>query len=98
MLDSAAFTIPELSMGVDMDSSISWAMPFSWSVNISFFDLPGQNKTSSPLRLALRVPSWTTSNATVDVHVQGPPAPSCNASQPGSFCVLLANFSSGEPF
>ncbi|BDA47136.1 hypothetical protein COCOBI_09-5910 [Coccomyxa sp. Obi] len=96
MFDSAKFIIPELSMGVDMDSSISWTLPFLWSVNISFFELPGHNMTSTPLRLALRIPSWTTSNATVDVRVQEAPAPSCDASQPGSFCILLSNFSSGD--
>ncbi len=96
MFDSAKFTIPELSMGVDMDSSISWGMPFSWSVNISFFELAGHNKTAAPLRMALRIPSWTTGNATVDVRIQGSPAPSCNASQPGTFCILFSNFSSGE--
>lgn len=98
MFDSAKFAIPELNMGVDMDSSISWDIPFSWAVNISFFELPGRNMTSAPLRLALRIPSWTTSNASVDVRMQGAPAPLCNSSQPGTFCVLLSNFSSGEPF
>lgn len=98
MFDNAIFEGYKLGIGIDIDidSAIQWTSAPAWLVNISFLNID-HNTTlpSTMIRMALRMPAWTTTDATVDVRIGGASGPTCDSNQPGNFCIILNNFSAG---
>jgi hypothetical protein len=100
LFDNLTIALPQTGILMRMKSHLL-PQDLMAKVNIEFYPTPnasfgGFNK---PITMKLRVPRWTTSNATISITNAGIRSITCDkffGPMPGSVCTIARNFSIGK--
>ena len=98
--DNMTITVPTVGFSVNMESDLI-SQKTTAIVRLRMdLNSTAANSSSIPVDFYLRIPGWTTSQASLVVNASGSVSTTCDGSssalEPGTLCCVGRNFSSGE--